>query len=69
LPRAKGDCAHLSNQADSQTLTGRVLKADANIERAGHEAKLEVAVGDKGYCCPAVQLKRCVINEVPRENR
>jgi transposase len=38
-----------ADDADSQTLADSVLKADENLQRAGHEEKIEEAVADKGY--------------------
>jgi transposase len=47
-----------ADDSDSQTLADSVLKADENLERAGHEAKIEEAVADKAYHA-AEQLELC----------
>ena len=47
-----------ADDADSQTLADSVLKADENLQRAGHDEEIEEAVADKGYHA-AEQLELC----------
>jgi transposase len=47
-----------ADEADSQTLADSVLKADENLQAAGHDRKIEEAAADKGYHS-AEQLELC----------
>src|SRR5262249_50748834 len=38
-----------ADDPDSQTLADSVLKADENLQQAGHEGQIEEVVADKGY--------------------
>lgn len=47
-----------ADEADSQTLVDSVLKADENLQGAGHEGEINEVVADKGYHA-AEQLELC----------